>query len=87
MEFYEDWQFQLYYKKSLVPSDAEYHKQCKANFFACKDIPGQKNIVKTPGRPASEPMKQTFENLCDWIYHQAGLFTIKELHEKFSRYF
>ena len=66
----------------LVASDAEYHKQCKANFFICKDIPGQKNVVKTPGPPASEPMKQTFENLCDWLDNQAELFTIKELHEK-----
>ena len=33
----------------LVASNAEYHKQCK-------DIPGQKNVVKTPRRPASEPM-------------------------------
>ena len=87
MEFYEDWQCPLYCKKSLVASDVEYRKHCKANVFACKDIPGQKNIVKTPGRPASEPMKQTFENLCDWLDHQAELFTIKELHEKFSKYF
>ena len=65
-----------------MTSDAEYDKQCKANFFAYKDIPGQKNVVKTPGRPASEPMKQTFEKLCDWLDNQAELFTIKELYEK-----
>ena len=65
----------------LVASGVEYHKQCKANFFACKDIPGQKNVAKTPGRPASEPMKQKFQ-LCDWLDNQAKLFTIKDLHEK-----
>ena len=66
----------------LVASDAEYHKQCKTNFFVCKDIPGQKNVGKTPGRPASEPMKQTFDKLCDLQDNQAELFTIKQLHEK-----
>ena len=30
----------------LVASDGEYHKQCKTNFFVCKYIPGQKNVVK-----------------------------------------
>ena len=35
----------------LVASDAIYHQQCKSNFLTKKDIPGQGQSGKTPGRP------------------------------------
>ena len=69
-----------------MTSDAEYNKQCKANFFTCKDIPGQKNVVKMHGRPVSKPMKQTFEKLCNWLDNQAELFTIKKLMRNLAQF-
>ena len=64
----------------LVEVEAEYHRQCRQNFYSRRDKPVKSNATKKKsGRRKNEDLDASFGQLYNWLEQQAEVFTLTEL--------
>ena len=71
----------------VVAAEAEYHRQCRQNFYSNRSNPikSKSDKKKAAEKHKDEHLHNGFIQLCAWLEQQIEAFTMKELEEKMKR--